>query len=179
MEVWKRPGGSGKIAVGLIGELIAFNIEAELIGSVRTKDNLCQKAQMVGKLGRHEQIELPRLKGGMGRGGGFPQVPHPSSMMGKTRGFAIDPTPKLKSKNPRKLITGPPGIDMLCPPMSTSAAWATGGSWGAGAAVAIAAVSAGGAAAGRVSRARGPGLKICERRNYGVSPAWPAARPLI
>src|SRR3984885_2511801 len=79
---------------------------------------------------------------------GLPQVPQPPSMMGKTRGLAIDPIPKLKSKNPLNLITGPPGIDMLCPPMSASAAWATGGSSGAGAAAAMAAASAAGAAAG-------------------------------
>src|ERR1700679_4009127 len=59
---------SGKVAVRLVGELIAFNVQAEYVGIVRAKHDLGQKTQALGKLGGEEQIKLTRLKGGVGYG---------------------------------------------------------------------------------------------------------------
>src|ERR1700733_13149298 len=100
---------------------------------------------------------------------GLPQVPQPPSMMGNTSGLATDPMPKLKSKNPRNLITGPPGIDMLWPPMSTSAAWVTGGGSGTGAVGAPLAASAAGAAAGVAGAAATDGTPAGAGEVAGVS----------
>src|SRR5580658_9904445 len=63
----EAPSAGREITVHPVGELIAFNVYPELVGIVRTENNLREEAQVIGKLGRHEQIELACLKGGMRR----------------------------------------------------------------------------------------------------------------
>ena len=60
-------GAHGKIAIGLVSELISFDVGAELVGIVRAEYDLRQEIQVIGKLGREEKIKLARLKCGVGR----------------------------------------------------------------------------------------------------------------
>lgn len=68
----KAPHARGKIRVGLVSELVAFNIGAEHVGVVRTEQNLRDEAQVIGQFGRDEQIELAGLKAIVGRCGRVP-----------------------------------------------------------------------------------------------------------
>ncbi len=63
----KAPGGHGKILVGLVGELIPFNVDVEFVGSIWTEHNLGQKRQVLGDVRGNEQIELAGLKRRMRR----------------------------------------------------------------------------------------------------------------
>ena len=63
----KAPHARGKIRVGLVSELIAFDIGAEHVGVIRTEHNLRDEAQVIRQFGRDEQIELAGLKGAMRR----------------------------------------------------------------------------------------------------------------
>ena len=68
----KAPHARGKIRVGLVSELIAFDIRAEHVGVIRTEHNLRDEAQVIRQFGRDEQIELAGLKGVVGRCGRVP-----------------------------------------------------------------------------------------------------------